>query len=75
MGLIYSNALLVVSWVGKSDGDTLTAVKLVLRLRPLVRLWMSEQSRVKVVYDFDELFERTDVRMVKEKEWGALFSF
>jgi hypothetical protein len=75
MGLIYSKALLVVSWVEKSDGDTLTAVKLVLRLRPLVKLWMSEQSRVKVVYNSDELYERAGVSMVKEKEWGALFSF
>jgi Heterokaryon incompatibility protein (HET) len=39
MGQIYSKATLVIAWVGTSDEDSFTAIKLISRLKPVVELW------------------------------------
>ncbi|KAL1591986.1 hypothetical protein SLS60_011578 [Paraconiothyrium brasiliense] len=75
MGQIYAAASLVVSWVGKAGDDTLIAIELILRLRPIVEIWLSEKFVSKYGYDSEELFERAGVSIVKPKEWKALCSF
>ena len=75
MGQIYSNATIVISWVGTSDEDAVTAAKLISRLKPIVELWQSEGKKSTYSYDSDDLFETTGVSKVTPKEWEALNSF
>ena len=75
MSQIYSRAALVIAWAGTSDEDTWIAFKLISRLKPIVKLWQSENFKFTDSHDSEELFERAGVNMVRPKEWKALISF
>lgn len=75
MSQIYSKAALVLSWIGRSDRDAWTALKLIFRFRPIVEIWESDKSQFIYSHDADELFERAGVTPVKPEEWKALISF
>lgn len=75
MGQIYSKAYCVVSWLGQSDLDTSTAIKLILRLQPLIKFWASDQLGAKASLHCEELFKKAGVSSVKKEEWKSLHSF
>ena len=75
MGQIYSKATLVLSWIGMSDKDTSTALKLISRLKPIVKLWRAEEFKLAYCHNSDQLFEYTGVDMVTREEWEALIAF